>query len=179
MAQVESLMQQALQARREHRLEDAKRDWAQAVELCRAESQAELARALTGLAQIESDLGNGGASLTLYEEAAGIYRAEGNSLKLAHTIRHVADIHRRERRYELAHASYTEALSLYREHPEASQLDLANALRGFAILQDDAGRGYEARALWQAARELYASVYVEAGVAESTRRLERLGETAL
>lgn len=33
-----------------------------------------------------------------------------------------------------------------------------------------------ARALWQGAKKLYAAANVEAGVAESSRRLARLGE---
>jgi hypothetical protein len=53
---------------------------------------------------------------------------------------------------------------------------LANAIRGLAILLDDSGEADEARALWQEARELYASVNVEAGVAESSRRLAKLAE---
>jgi tetratricopeptide (TPR) repeat protein len=168
------LIQRAQQARRENRLGDAKRDLVEAVKLCRAGSPAELAKALTGLGQIESDLHNSDAALGHYEEAVAIYRVEGDALTLAHTIRHVADIQRRERRYELAAVSYAEALGLYREHPGVLQLDLANALRGFALLKDEIGNVKERQALWQEARELYAAVDVEAGVAESTRRLERL-----
>jgi len=169
------LIQQALQARRENRLADAKRDLVEAVGLCRrAGLQAELAKALTGLGQIERDLHCSSAALQHYEEAVALYRAEGNALKVAHTIRHVADIHRHEGRYELSERCYNEALRLYRDHEKTPQLDLANAFRGLALLKDDTGNIKEARSLWQKARDLYAAVNVEAGVAESSRRLALL-----
>jgi tetratricopeptide (TPR) repeat protein len=174
-AELETLMQRALQARQENRPQDAKRDRTAALELCRREgSQSELAIALTGLAQIERDFDNNQAALAHYEEAIAIYRGANNPLKLAHTIRHVADIHRRERRYDLAAAGYHEALTLYRGHHETSKLDLANALRGFAILKEETGEDAQARAFWREAKELYAAVNVGAGVAESSRRLEAL-----
>ena len=65
-------------------------------------------------------------------------------------------------------AGYREALAIYRRNERTPPLDLANALRGFALLK---GRSAEANALWQEARDLYAAVGVEAGVAESSGRL--------
>jgi tetratricopeptide (TPR) repeat protein len=169
------LLQQALAARRSNRLADARRDLVEAVDVCRnAGVRVDLAKALTGLGQIERDLHYGEAALQHYEEAAALYRAEGNLLRLAHTVRHVGDIHRERRRPDLAEPCYREALDLYRGHSETPPLDLANAIRGLAILKDDAGEAEAARLLWEEARELYASVNVEAGVAESSRRLARL-----
>jgi tetratricopeptide (TPR) repeat protein len=170
----DKLLTQASQARREHRLADAKRDLVEAVDLCRKTgTRIELAGALTGLGQIERDLKHGDAAREHYVEAVAIYRGEGDALKLAHTIRHLGDIHRNEGHRELAEPCYREALNLYRSR-EAPPLDLANALRGFAILQDDAGEVREAKLLWEEARALYAAVNVEAGVAESSRRLALL-----
>jgi hypothetical protein len=48
---------------------------------------------------------------------------------------------------------------------------LANAIRGLAILKTDAGEAATARALWEEARDLYATLNVDAGVAESNHRL--------
>jgi tetratricopeptide (TPR) repeat protein len=171
----EKLLRQALQARRDCRLGDAERDLVEAVEICRATGvRAELARTLTALGQIERDLHRGQAALQHYEEAVALYRAEGDVLKLAHTVRHVGDIHRETGRSELAEPCYREALDLYRGHAGTSPLDLANTIRGLAILKSDAGEADAARALWEEARDLYAAVNVEAGVAESTRRLALL-----
>jgi tetratricopeptide (TPR) repeat protein len=171
----DDLIGRASQARREHRFADAKRDLLSAVAVFReAEIPIELAKALTSLGQIERDLHNNSAARQHYEEAVAIYREKGDALKLAHTIRHVGDILRHEGQRELAKASYREALELCRSNQGTLPLDLANALRGFAILQDDAGEVSEARLLWEEARKLYSAVNVEAGVAESSRRLTLL-----
>jgi hypothetical protein len=75
----------------------------------------------------------------------------------------------------LAEPCYHEALTIYRAHKETPPLDLANAIRGLALLKSNAGEVEEARALWAEARDLYAAVNVEAGVKESSRRLALLG----
>ncbi|MGA7560681.1 MAG: hypothetical protein WCF61_07725 [Terriglobales bacterium] len=172
MSASEQLVEQALQARREHRLADAEQDLVEAVAQCRnAGIRTDLARALTALGQIERDLHRTDSALQHYEEAAGLYRAEGDALRLAHTVRHVADIRREAARLDLAESCYHEALHLYRNHAATPPLDLANAIRGLAILKTDAGDAATAIALWEEARDLYAAVNVEAGVAESNRRL--------
>ena len=68
-----------------------------------------------------------------------------------------------------------EALDIYRREPEANPLDLANALRPFAILREKIGDFEGARAFWREARELYESLTIEAGVAEASQALARLG----
>ena len=70
--------------------------------------------------------------------------------------------------------NYREALAIYRDHPEADALDLANAIRGLAVLTFDTGGDEEAKALWQEALNLYGSVSVQSGVNESSRRLALL-----
>src|SRR5271169_6817947 len=90
--QTAKLIRDALQARREGRHQDAKRDLVEAA--CKAATQSELAQALTALGQIERDLHNLDAALQYYAEAAAIYRAERNAPRLAHTVRHLGDIHR-------------------------------------------------------------------------------------
>ena len=96
-------------------------------------------------------------------------------LALAHTVRHLGDIHRHAGRVELAEACYREALALYRSDEQTAPLDLANAIRPLAILKDDAGEAEEAASLWRQARDLYAAVNVSAGITESSARLARLG----
>ena len=172
----DQLMQRATQARREHRPADAERDLIEAVAIGRKSGvRVDLARALTGLGQIERDLKRMDAALQHYEEALALFRAEGDVLKIAHTVRHAGDIHQDAGRPELAEPCYREALQLYRGDQRTPPLDLANAIRGLALLKDNAGETEEARLLWKEARELYSAVNVEAGVAESTRRLARLG----
>jgi tetratricopeptide (TPR) repeat protein len=179
----EKLLKDARQARREGRHQDAKRDLIEAVDLCRKSgARTELARALADLGQIERDLHHADAALQHYEEAVAIYRsegsaegsAEGNDLRLAHTVRHVGDIQRSAGHPALAEPCYDEALTLYRANPQTTPLDLANTVRGLAILKFDSGDVPRAVSLWTEARDLYAAVGVNEGVAESERRLALL-----
>jgi len=154
---------------------DAHRLYAEAIERCRqAGKNRELIRALKGLGQIERDLENGAAALALYEEAVALCRKEGDAQMLAHTVRHVGDIHREGGRDDLAEPCYNEALSIYRGDNETPPLDLANTIRPFALLKENAGKVEQAKRLWSEAGDLYAVAKVAQGVAESSRRLARL-----
>lgn len=171
-----TLMERAHQARRERRLADARRDFVEAVALCRHKAmQRELVQALKGLGQIERDLGHAGAARPLYEEAVAICRRREDTLELAHTIRHLGDIHRDTGRPDLAEPCYDEALTLYRGCERTAPLDLANAIRPLAILKEGAEEIEEARRLWEEARDLYAAAEVGEGVDDCSARLERLG----
>jgi len=110
-----------------------------------------------------------------YKLAVSLARAHGDPLVLAHRVRHLADAYRRLGRAELSEPAYQEALSIYRRYPEAKPLDVANALRGFAILKESIGAREEARGFWKEAHDLYVKLDVKPGVAESAARLAELG----
>jgi tetratricopeptide (TPR) repeat protein len=171
----EELMERGYGARRDHRVAEAKALFAEAVGHCReANDSAVLARALTGLGQIERDLQETSAALGHYEEAVAICRTLDDQLLLAHTVRHVGNILRNQGNLALAATCYSEALAIYRGHEQTPPLDLANALRGFALLKVATGDKAEARDLWQEAGRLYAEVDVRAGVAESEKQVALL-----
>jgi tetratricopeptide (TPR) repeat protein len=172
---IDNLLHEAMRARRERRHEDAKQDLLSAAKLARAGgSPQDLASVLTALGQVERDLNHLDTARNRYEEAAEIHRAEGNQLRLAHAIRHVGDILRHEKQMDRAEACYHEALAIYRNHRDTSPLEMANAIRGMAILSSELGRREQAQALWKEARDLYASAQVVAGVEESERRIAEL-----
>lgn len=173
---VESLFQRGMAARREGRPTEALRHMKAAVALAREhDDPVALARALHGRANIERDLGRTDAALRLYREAVPLCRRGNDPLALAHTVRHLGDVLRELGDVAGAEPCYAEALALYRAQPSAPVLDVANALRPLAILRETLGEHDEARTLWREARDLYAEAGVEAGVAESTARLGRLG----
>lgn len=107
----------------------------------------------------------------LYNEAARLYLAEMNPLAYAHTIRHIADMHLDESNYSAARPLYEEALELYRSNLNTRLLDLANAVRPYALLQEATGNKDAARPLWREARNLYASLRIEAGVRECEQHI--------
>ena len=174
---IDKLIEEATRARLENRLADARRSWMEAVTLSReAKRTGTLIEALKELGQVERDLGRDAEALALYEEAVALCRKGTKTQVLAHTVRHLGDIHSDLGQWGLARPCYEEALALYRCDASTAPLDLANAIRPFAILKERAGEKEAARALWGEARTLYELVGVAAGVAESSRRLAALAK---
>jgi tetratricopeptide (TPR) repeat protein len=169
---LEILITSGYKARRDGRLEDARRWFFEAVG--KSSAPADQARSLTALGQIERDLGDNAQALLQYRKAVDIYRGLHSSLMLAHTLRHTGDILSSQALLEEARPCYEEALRIYREHPETPPLDLANAIRGFALLRVAAGENGPARSLWQEARSLYQAEDIQAGVDESDAQLALL-----
>ena len=168
------LMRKANTLRFEHPAE-ARRLYGEAAEQARQHGSCQqLIQALKGLGQIARDLRANDLALRLYEEAVALCRKENQALLLAHTIRHVGDLHQDMKRDDLAAPCYEEALEIYRSHAETRTLDLANAVRPFALLKEHAGAIDEAKQLWTEARDLYASANVQAGVKECSRHLSIL-----
>jgi tetratricopeptide (TPR) repeat protein len=185
-AQLQSLLVQGDAARCERRLAEAKGCFSEAVSLAQASADAALlVQSLKRLGGIERDLGEIDRSLGHYRQAVELSRRIGDPLLRAHTVRHVGDILRESSQLEPALPCYEEALAIYRENTQTNLLDLANTLRGFALLDAAQDRNDAAIAKWREAGELYDRVwrlpdspYAEAdlapGVAESKRQIALL-----
>ncbi len=118
--------------------------------------------------------GNLAVARARYAAAAKIYRDQNDVLAYAHTIRHIADIYQQESNLVEAKPLYEESIELYRSNLSTRILDLANALRPYALLNEAQGRVETARKLWEEARQLYSSVRVEAGVSECDVHISKL-----
>ena len=103
-------------------------------------------------------------AMRIAAEAIALLRQADEPLRLAHTIRHLADMHQEAGQPQLAEPLYDEAIAIYRGNECTPPLDLANAIRGLAELKDD-------ERLWQEAHDLYVATNVPPGVAETARRL--------
>jgi tetratricopeptide (TPR) repeat protein len=168
----QELFARGYQARRENRIADSRAVFIQGVRSAAEEGdRSSLAEALCGLAQAERDIGNLEAALHHYAGAATLYREIGPPERLAYAIRHEADILREESRPAEAEPLYLEAASIYREQGNEATLDLANTLRGLALLAESSGNPDASKSLWQEARQLYARCNVQAGVAECDVKL--------
>lgn len=113
----------------------------------------------------------------LYAEAAKIYRDQNDLLAYAHTIRHIADMYQDEFKLVEAKPLYEESLQLYRRNVATKILDLANAIRPYALLNEEQGNRDLARELWREARQLYASLRLEPGISECDAHLSKLRQT--
>jgi ankyrin repeat protein len=147
--------------------EEARASFAEAAKRSReSAARRELVEALKGVAQVDRDLGRRAEALPFYEEAVAVCREIGDPLLLAHTIRHLGDLHHDDGRDDLAEPLCAEALALYRS-ADASPLDLANALRSLAMIKDS-------EELWEEAFQLYVATNVPPGIAETALRLAHL-----
>ena len=120
-----------------------------------------------------ASIGNYAYVLKCKLAVAGLRRVDA-PLRLAHAVRHLGDAYYYAGRALPAEPCYVEALSIYRSHEDRCPLDLANAIRSFAVLKDEVGEAEEAEHLWQEAHDLYVSLDVPAGIAESAARLALL-----
>ena len=155
------------QARREGRPADAIKHFTEAIR----HSRAELAVALKGLGQVERDQGQVDLAIAHYEEALALELTLGDYQCIAHTARHLGDMHVHQKRPKDAEPFFEEAMTLYRGDPETEPLNLANALRGYALLKQALGDVEATRASFKEARELYAELGIDAGVEECDRCL--------
>ena len=125
-------------------------------------------------------------ALTRQRRAVTLWRELDDRARLAHALRHVADMLIEGRRAHEANAAISEVLALYRATPEAPPLDVANALRSAAVHAEAIGDGDGAEGFWQEARRRYAELDAlfehltgrqgNPGVEEADRRLAALQE---
>jgi tetratricopeptide (TPR) repeat protein len=160
------------QARRENRAADSRAIFLKAVRSASEEGdRPALAEALCGLGQAERDIGSLEPARHVYANAAVLYRQIGPPARLAYALRHEADILRELGLPAEAEPLYLEAEGIYRQQGEDAELDLANTLRGLALVNESTGRTDASRSLFEQARELYIKCNVEAGAAECSRKL--------
>lgn len=175
----EVLLKRGFEARKAHRRLEAQQFFMEAVKAARAANEpSSLAQAFTELGRVAREMHELDTARQRYEDAASVYRRLNEPLRLAHTVRHVGDILQDAGHLKQAAPYYAEALEIYRSHEDTPPLDLANAIRGFALLRGESGAEEEAIALWREARNLYVTVDVPAGVADCDERIARLSHVA-
>jgi tetratricopeptide (TPR) repeat protein len=170
----EMLLQQGRTAKREHRSEDARRLFQQALE--KNMDHGLRAVLFEELAYVQRSLRDLDASREHYLRSCEIYCSLGDPLKTAHTMRHAADILREQQISDKAELFYSEAIEIYRRHKQTPPLDLANSIRGFALLKEELGDRATALRLWHEARDLYHLAGIDAGISECAARIDSLSD---
>lgn len=172
--EIAALLRSGLAARRAGDLAESLRLMSEAAGRCGADQHQERAYVERELAELARQRADVPAAQAHYERAVSLLRSSEDRLKLAHTIRHLGEVHAEQGHLALAEECLAESLQMYRSHPSPSTLDLANAIRAYAALKTQSGDHQAARPLWVEAGELYAAVGVAEGVAECRRRVARI-----
>lgn len=165
----------AVESRRAGRPEDAWRHLLAGEAICRSTGRRrDLVTVLAGMAQLHRDGGDAASALPLFEEAVTHCQQLRDPHRLAHALRHLGEVHLELRQFDRAQQHLREALDLYRVEPATAPLDLVNTVRPLASCLERHGADDDARACWAEARDLYASLGFDEGVAECAAGVTRL-----
>ncbi len=173
--EIASVLRSGIAARRAGRLSEALTSMNEAAAMCSPDQDYERAHILRELGELARNSHDLEAAQTHYQQAVVLLRTSEDRLKLAHTLRHLGDVHAEQRHWANAERCFVEALDIYRSHPLLAVLDLANAIRAYAALKTQTALHEEARLLWAEASELYESEGIAAGAEECRRRADQLG----
>jgi tetratricopeptide (TPR) repeat protein len=172
--EIESVLRNGTSARRAGRLSEALQLMNEAAGMCGPGQDISLAYVLRELGELARNRHDLNTAQAHYERAVNLLRISGDRLKLAHTIRHLGDVHARQQHRAEAERCYAEALDIYRGHPSPAALDLANAIRAYAVFKTETGQLEGSRSLWAEASELYECAGLPAAVEECRRRANEL-----
>lgn len=167
-----SVLRSGTLARRAGRLEEALQRMHEAAAICGPDQDWERGQVLRELGEAARNSHEPRLAQTYYEQSVVLLRSSADALMLAHTIRHLGDVHAKQQHWSEAERCYVEALDIYRCHPSPGALDLANAIRAHAALKSEICQAVEARLLWAEAGALYESEGIAAGAEECRRRAE-------
>ena len=172
--QIPDLLSEAWQARRTGDYSKTLELTQEAQSLCSEDEHFFLGRINHIYRQVEMDHDRYEQALPFAKKAIWHYRAARDAGKIAHSIRHLADLFVELERYEEAEQNYRSAIQLYVE-TEPSLLDRSNALRGFGILLVRINKNEEARKILSRAKEHYYHLGLSEGVEEMSDLLRSLG----
>ena len=124
-------------------------------------------------AQIESDHDRYAEALSFLNISLAFYKRSGIQSRIAHSLRHIADLNRELGRKKKAKKLYKKSVSLYRKM-DASANDLANCLRGYGLIMEATGNKKKAMKIWKEVHDLYDECGIQAGVDEAIDSIERI-----
>ena len=88
-------------------------------------------------------------ALEFSRESVAYYTQAQNLDRMAHAIRHKADLHSELGQLDTAESHYLSAIDLYREKRNSHKGDWANALRGYALLLEQQSKYEQALKIWR------------------------------
>lgn len=165
----------APESTRETLFADAVTDLDEAIWLCRqAREQDRLAEALHLRANLARDAGDDTLAATLWREAISLLRLGQDKLALAHKLKHLADLRASQDERDSAEDGFSEAMRLYRAHPDAKPLDIANTAASYAHFLEQIKERSRSLELWREAQAHYAAIDLAEGVHVCEVRIDHL-----
>lgn len=165
---------EACAKRRENDYDAAKKLVDEAYQLCEEDDYDHLGRVFHIYMQFESDHHNYEDALKLEHRALAYYQKGEDTGKIAHAIRHVADLQSQLGRTKEAVENYEKAIKTYRSPESNSDMDLANALRGYAIALEKSGEKKDALKTWKEVKGLYGKYDIQEGVDEASHSIQKI-----
>lgn len=171
---IKGLLEEAWNKRRVGNYEEARDLVKKAQELCKGDDYNSLGRIYHVYMQFESDHDNLPKALEFCQQSLGFYKKANNSARIAHSTRHLADLQRALGNDADSESNYREAISIYKADSQTRIGDLANALRGLALVLEKRSKVSQAKTAWEETKELYQACNLQAGVDEANRKLDSL-----
>ncbi|MEM8891988.1 MAG: tetratricopeptide repeat protein [Bacteroidota bacterium] len=138
---------------------------------CRETDYHELGRIYHIYMQFESDQGDYIKAIELNKQSLNYYEKSQDKDRIAHSTRHLADLHRYVDQDLKSEGLYRKAVNIYRDTPHTNPGDLANALRGLGLVLAKLNKQKEAIEVWQEVKALYQACDLPEGVEEAKEKL--------
>jgi len=146
----------------------------QAIKLSPEDDYANRGRAFHILAQFEADQDEYKNALNYYQQSLAFYQKTDLQDKVAHSLRHVADTFYSLNNIEEARSQYESVIEIYHSQENTNDVDIANALRGYALVLEKQNEKVAAAKEWATILSIYEKYNLQAGIKEAKQKITRL-----
>ena len=171
---IQNYLDKAWASRRTGDYETSKKHLANAHALCSDTDYLFLGRLFHIYRQHEADHLNYEKALEFNFKSLLFYKSSKNQNRIAHALRHVADLQVQLGQLDIAKSNYEMAIKQYRNLQTVSDIDLSNALRGYALLLEILDQPQAALSEWKEILVLYRRHSFEEGIAEASDKIMQL-----
>lgn len=171
---IKQLLRKAWELRGDGNYKASRQYLERALELCQPEDLNLLGRIYHIYMQHEYDHDNLLNALEYNKKSISYYTEAENHDKMAHAIRHRANLQYEMDQLEAAEANFIKALNIYRENNTTQTGDLANALRGYGMLLEKKTHFEKALKVWEEIRDLYQTEHYREGMVEAIEKIKQL-----
>lgn len=175
---IKKLLEKAWKLRGEANYKESQKFLSKAESLCTKEDFHFTGRIHHIRMQYEADKDNFDKAMEYCQLSVLNYIKSKDYDRVAHSVRHLADLQFEMGELKESESNYIKSIGIYKSLEDCNKGDLANALRGYAQLQEKKGEFSEAMDLWQEIIHLYKECNFKAGEIEGIEKLNQLRNRA-